>query len=307
MIAERPASPPLPGPSHPARPIVGPHPYASAEIALGTKHGKERAIGPPLARALGVTLHVPAGLDTDQLGTFSGEVERPASPSETAVLKARLAIQAAGAPRGIASEGAFGPHPTAFFVSSGLEILVLVDEELGIQVAEQLLSTHTNLANTTAATLDRSIRRRVAGWGFPSHGLVVRANAPQLEAEIRKGVRCWQQLEGAIATSARESEDGRALIETDMRAHMNPTRMRQIALLARRFAIRLANRCPDCGAPGYGRVGVEAGLPCSLCSAPTRFVRLEIDGCSRCLRRRERPRSDGLEAADPGACDYCNP
>jgi len=59
---------------------------------------------------------VPAGLDTDGLGTFTGEVERPAPPRETALLKARLAIETTGLPRALASEGSFGPHPALGFV-----------------------------------------------------------------------------------------------------------------------------------------------------------------------------------------------
>jgi len=52
-------------------------------------HGKERVFARPLRVALGLELVVPEGLDTDRLGTFSGEVERVGSPWEVAIRKAR--------------------------------------------------------------------------------------------------------------------------------------------------------------------------------------------------------------------------
>ena len=55
---------------------------------------------------------VAAEVDTDRLGTFTGEVERPGPPRETALMKARLGQRATGLPRALASEGVFGPTRT---------------------------------------------------------------------------------------------------------------------------------------------------------------------------------------------------
>ena len=55
---------------------------------------------------------VAAEVDTDRLGTFTGEVERPGPPRETALMKARLGQGATGLPCALASEGAFGPTRT---------------------------------------------------------------------------------------------------------------------------------------------------------------------------------------------------
>ena len=49
-------------------------------VALGTMHGKEAVIAPPLA-ALGVTV-VLAEVETDRFGTFSGDVPRAGSMIE---------------------------------------------------------------------------------------------------------------------------------------------------------------------------------------------------------------------------------
>ena len=103
------------------------------------------------------------------------------------------------------------------------------------------------------------------------------------------------------------SADGLALVETDMRAHMNPTRMTAIRALAGRLAARLAALCPDCGAPGWGQVDLLRGLPCSSCNQPTQGVMAIIDGCNVCHHRETRPRPDGVTAASPASCDWCNP
>jgi hypothetical protein len=55
------------------------HPYAGRIAVLATIHGKERAFGPALHTALGLHVRVSPGIDTDALGTFTGEV-RCSSP-----------------------------------------------------------------------------------------------------------------------------------------------------------------------------------------------------------------------------------
>src|SRR6202012_948723 len=56
---------------------VSAHPYTHKRIGLATIHSKERAIAPPFRRLMGAEVIVPPNLDTDVLGTFSGEVPRP--------------------------------------------------------------------------------------------------------------------------------------------------------------------------------------------------------------------------------------
>jgi hypothetical protein len=77
--------------------------YRDRRAVLATMHGKERAIGRPLRAGLGLEIVVPAALDTDRLGTFSGEVERVGSPWDVAIRKARFGMAATGLPFGIAN------------------------------------------------------------------------------------------------------------------------------------------------------------------------------------------------------------
>jgi hypothetical protein len=280
--------------------------YRGREAAVATKHGKEDVSGPPMA-PLGLHLRVPRDLDTDALGTFTGEVPRVGTPLEVALRKARMGMRATGLPLGLANEGSFGPHPEVPFLAGDHEILLFIDDALGIQVYEETFTSETNFAHCTVARgddLDDFLRR----VHFPGHGLIVRPNSPPQPSELLfKGITTWPDLVAAVGRCARASSDGCAHVETDMRAHMNPTRQRVIATLADRLARRLTTRCPSCGTPGWGRVGVVRGLPCEVCGSETDWVREEIHGCPRCPLRRTEPRSDGLHAANPAHCPWCNP
>ncbi|WP_197285870.1 DUF6671 family protein [Nocardiopsis sp. NRRL B-16309] len=92
-----------------------------------------------------------------------------------------------------------------------------------------------------------------------------------------------------------------------MRAHLNPTRMREISVLADQLASRLDTLCPSCGVPGYGPVDRESGLPCGMCGGATSSTSATIHGCARCPHRSRHPREDGRRSADPAFCDFCNP
>lgn len=281
------------------------HPYRGREAVLTTKHGKGRAIAPPLLRQVGLELRV-AEEDTDRLGTFTGEIPRLGTAYEVALRKARMGMAALGLPLGLANEGSFGPHPLTPFVARDHEILVFIDDELRIQVTEQVVSTETNFAHRDV--------RGVEDFGdflqqvrFPSHGLIVRPRSGLQPGLLFKGIVDVRQLEDAVARCARASADGLAHVETDMRAHMNPTRQAVLRELAERMAHRLAGRCTRCGAPGWGLIDVVRGLPCELCGGETEWVREEIYGCSRCHLQETRPRSDGRAYADAGHCPRCNP
>ncbi len=64
-----------------------------------------------------------------------------------------------------------------------------------------------------------------------------------------------------------------------MRALFNPSRMTVIAELANQLADRLATSCPTCTSPGWGKIGIEKGLPCEYCYQPTPLISHEIYGC----------------------------
>ena len=272
--------------------------------ALGTMHGKEAAIVPPLA-AIGVSVCVAEDLDTDRFGTFTGEVPRTGTMEEAARAKAQAAIAVTGLPVGIASEGSYGPHPMIPFAAVGRELILWRDEARGLEIVETLVDQtpcygHEEIAepDDASAFLDRI--------GFPDAAVIV-APAGRPAAPTAKGVTDHATLANGIDAALRRSRAGRALVMTDMRAHLNPRRMQTIARLAKALADRLATPCPACDAPGFGRLRAEAGLPCAGCGLPTEMIVREIHGCAACGHEQARPRPDGLNAADPRYCAFCNP
>lgn len=285
-------------------------PYAGRRAILATMHRKEEAIAPAMFSTLGLIIAPTAGFDTDKLGTFSGEIPRHGTMLEVALRKARLGMHAASVPLGLASEGSFGPHPSMLFLPAGMELLVFVDDERGLVVHESVIAEATNYDHLVVSPGD-ALESFLGRIGFPAHGLVVRPNAGEPAAALAKGIAKGivepDSLVRAIAEAAAVSPDGRARLETDMRAHFNPTRMKSLATLADRLARRLATLCPGCGAPGFGRTGTRGGLPCETCGAQTEMIAGEVFGCAACDYAEERPRFDGLQRAPTQHCPECNP
>ena len=285
---------------------TAPSHYQGRIAALATKHAKERALAWPLARALGLSLRVPAGIDTDLLGTFTGEIPREGTPAEVVRRKARLGMEAAKLPIGIASEGSFGPHPMMPFMAAGYELLVFVDDDAGFIVSQEVVTIDTNYARERCVNLVEA-QKFADRVRFPSHALIVRPAGIADAALVRKGVSDAETLRLAVQHAIDASPDRAASIETDMRAHTNPTRMRVLRHLSARLARRLRTLCPECACPGFGRTGAEPGLTCRDCGAPTELSLREIHACQRCQAQRRYPRPDGSANADTFYCPFCNP
>jgi len=221
---------------------------------------------------------------------------------EAARAKAQAAIATTGLPVGLASEGAYGPHPVVPFLARGLELLLWHDSRTGQEIVETLADEapvydHADVAgpDECAAFLDRI--------GFPATAVIL-AHAAAPARPVARGMRDRSVLEATLRAAL---EAGPVRIATDMRAHMNPRRMDVIAQLAARFSDRLGLRCHACDAPGWGRLRLEPGLPCNGCGGPSILVRGDVHGCTACGVERFVPRPDGLTTADPGCCPVCNP
>jgi hypothetical protein len=270
-------------------------------------HGKDAVIAAPLNRCVGIQLVHAKGVDTDALGTFTGDIPRAGSMVAAARAKAELALAATGLTVAVSSEGSFGPHPALPFVAAGHELLLWLDTARDIEiVVNRLTKTNYWTGQFSAGHLPDDAQLRAVG--FPTHALIVRPNVDSpISSTIRKGIRERAMLEAAVAEAASASPDGSVIVQTDMRAHMNPTRLASIGKLARRLAVRLARLCPSCGAPGFGAVEVIPGLPCAECSAPTRLARAERFACSACRFSEVRRERSPTQRADAMWCDLCNP
>ena len=278
-------------------------PYRGRVAALGTRHGKEIAIAPALAVA-GLEVRV-VDVDTDRFGTFSAEVARTGTPLETVVAKAEAALAAGACDLGLASEGSFVPHPDAPWVTVDHELVALVDRREGITIVGRASSVATvSVAGAVGAADDLAGLVRRAD--LPAHALTVHAHAGSPEP-VTKGVRDVDALARAVAGAAARSPDGRAMVQTDFRAHVCPSRRDVIASAARDLARRLVSRCPACGTPGWGTAETLLGVPCEWCGCDVEIPSHEVDACVRCSHRVVRPIVAPDARADPARCGTCNP
>ena len=285
--------------------MARPHPYNRLRAAIATMHGKERVLGPIMARCFDIRLERAEGVDTDALGTFTGEIARAGNMLEAARAKARLAIERSGAPIGIGSEGAFGPHPHVPIIASGLELLVLREARSDREIVAHR-RTRTNF-DSVVASPQTDLAPFLNRIGFPAHAVIVKPEACDDRFVVIKGIMETVTVKEAVASMAERSSTGRALVQTDMRAHVNPTRMTAIRVAAKALALRLARLCPRCDAPGFGLVELERGLPCRDCGRPTQLLRAEVHGCNDCGHRQKKRERHETARADPIWCDACNP
>ena len=260
--------------------------------------------------------------DTDALGTFSGEVPRVGSPVEAARCKARLAMEASGLPIGLGSEGSIADPWGLGLAVVDREVVVLVDEERNISVVGRAASTDVVAVAVSVepgVPVEDLLRRANA----PPHHLIVHPDGltpvlpsagggrpggpdPAWQLATTKGVANAGALQAAIIRAAAASPRGRARIETDLRAHLCPSRQPVIAAAARDLAARLASHCPACASPGWGVEGIDLGRTCSWCGGPTDEPVAERWECPACPASEVRP-LEPVVPGDPGRCPRCNP
>lgn len=281
-------------------------PYQGDRAVLATMHGKEAVIAPLAERFLGARLRPTGGLDTDAFGTFTRDVARAGSQLDAARAKISAVFDMQPDLRlGLASEGSFGPHPYLPFCALEREIVLLNDRGADLELIGQPSTCNTNFAHMTVTDVASGLffaKRAV----FPSHGIIVmgcREDGPAHDVALIKSAENWDDLASSLDRIV--SANGSAFIETDMRAHRNPLRMRAIKRATIDLIRRVHTPCPECERPGYAVTEHLAGLPCSWCSEPTLLTRAEVLSCKGCGLRVERPVA--MTHADPVNCGGCNP
>jgi hypothetical protein len=279
--------------------------FRDSTVIFATNHNKASVAKEPFARVLNATVKELA-IDSDRLGTFSGEVERSGSMLDALRGKIQLAREVTQERFVLVSEGSFGQAGGLAFVAQGTEMLMLHDSATGVEVVEQSISWDTNYATATLKTID-DLRRFLPGIDFGPHALVLYPDGISPITQVRKGITTLQEAEDAFATSLAASPVSSVLAMSDMRAHVNPTRMKAIEACCDLLVQRLATSCPKCASGGFGVVATEPGLPCAACGAPTERAKAEKHACAVCKANIQKPRSDGRTTADPGECQWCNP
>ena len=283
--------------------MVNPLYFNGRKVLIATKHQKESVIGPALKNAFGLEYIISEGLDTDVLGTFTGEIERTKSPMEAARQKCNLGMDLCGVDLAVGSEGSFGPHPDLLFVPAGEEIMVFKDRKNDLEISAKMVTQQTNYSSITL-TPDTNLDAFLSHARFPSHGLILKKGAHD-HSLMDKGIHDESQLKKRI----KEYLDlhGSCYLETDMRAMHNPTRMRAIAELTERLIQKINHCCPYCHTPGFDITDAIHGLPCAICNMPTRSIKNFIYTCKKCNFTQLESNRENKKEEDPMFCDFCNP
>lgn len=279
------------------------HPFSGQKVYLGTKHEKASALS-PLFSKIGMEL-VTVDIDTDQFGTFSGEVERTGSIEDTLRIKSKAILK--GCPEArftLASEGTFGPHPYLGFIRTDHEALLFCDHQKGVELLAEYLSTETNHdeIELTNGPVPPAFLQNAK---FPSHALIV--TTTDKKSVVIKGIANTEDLDKALVQAFQRSPDTKILVSTDMRASFNPTRMKVIAQAGEKLLGLLTSECPSCHSPGFRVVRFIRGLPCADCGLASQLTKQIVKSCPYCGYEQDLPREDGLQFADSGQCEYCNP
>jgi hypothetical protein len=277
--------------------------FGGRSIVIASKHKKQNAMAALLEKELGVTCIVPDNLDTDLLGTFSGEIERELSPMDAARQKCMLAMELTGADLAVASEGSFGAHPLLYFLPADDELLVFIDKKNDVEIVAREISTKTNY-NAKEVSTEEDLLAFAQSAQFPSHALILKDKKEEFSA-IAKGIIETKELLDMFKQFMETY--GSLYVETDMRAHLNPSRMQVIEETTEKLIKKIKSTCPSCNTPGFGIKDATPGLPCENCKAPTKSTLFHVYACQKCNHTYEAYFPNGKQEEDPTYCDRCNP
>lgn len=276
--------------------------YAQHDAVLVTMHGKESIIAPVLSTHLGMHVTTLTHIDTDQFGTFTGDIARRDSQYQTAIAKAMAGIEATGCDLGIASEGSFGPHRDVPWVTINRELVVLVDRQHDWVIEGWATSVETSAARREVTTREAA-RAFCDAVGFPAQGVIMRVDGDP--PVFFKECTTHEAFDAQVAQLLQAYQT--IWLETDLRAHRNPKRRAVIQQAVAQLVANAQRICPVCAAPGVRVVETVYGLPCEWCGTPTNLRKAEVLGCIRCTYRHEQ-RIEGIaEVASPEHCEMCNP
>jgi hypothetical protein len=275
--------------------------YRDAKVVLPTLHGKGVLAKHAFKEHLGMYVEE-LEIDTDQFGTFSGDIERKLSPTESAIAKAKLGLTLSGHTYALASEGTVGADPTVPFINSDIECVVFVDSVNDVIISHIYRSFDIS-AYTHEYTAGEDLDAFLSKADFPNHQLIVKSLDSGVIA-LAKGISTKPDL---MSVLHKAKEDGlkKVVIESDLRAHASPSRAENIRKAFIELAIRISSLCPGCESPGWGITSSLRGLPCTDCGEDSDAIRAYVYGCLSCTFTAE---GDPIATSiDPSRCSWCNP
>ncbi|NJM78692.1 MAG: hypothetical protein HC854_01930 [Flavobacterium sp.] len=277
--------------------------FEGREIVIATQHKKELVIQPLLEKQLGLKVVLNSKFNTDSLGTFCGEKEREEDALKTLRKKCLLSLEKVNFELVVATEGSFGPHPSFFFAATNDELILLLDKKNNLEILAREITTETNF-NSQEVKSYNEVEYFATKVQFPSHGLILKSSHKNAKY-IKKGIITYEDLEKAFLQI--KSEFDTVIVETDMRAMFNPTRMKVIENVTHKLIAKIKNLCPNCNFPGFDVVKINAGLPCELCNLPTKSTLSHLYKCKNCDFEELKIHPNNKSKEDPTYCDYCNP
>ncbi|MDY0256686.1 MAG: hypothetical protein RBR00_05825 [Gudongella oleilytica] len=277
--------------------------YKDRKIVLVTKHGKESVIRPVFEGETGCQLVTETRLDTDRLGTFSREIRRPKSQAHTARLKIKKGMKLSKADIAVASEGSFGLHPTAS-IPWNVELVMMYDRKEDLEIYGIHESPDTNYGHRSVKTYAEALQFAQEA-GFPQHYLIIRPENEKSK-HIIKDIDSFDKLRDGFFWCKSRSKSGNVFMETDMRAHANPTRMKNIEKATQNLVSNLLSFCPECHVPGFIPREAIGGLPCEMCGRESEITMKLVYACGKCGHRQEQLFPNG-RFASAEYCHHCNP
>jgi hypothetical protein len=278
--------------------------WKNRPCVLATMHNKESVIAPPLEQELGITVTVPNNFNTDHFGTFTREIKRVGNQLEAARKKARAAMELTDFDLGIASEGSFGAHPSIPFLSSNLEIVVLLDRRNDLEIVGHFRTSALRVKKQEVQTPSEA-KDIAHSWGFPEQGVIVRLSEKS-NRNIYKDIKTVAELEKVSKRLLSKWFVTSISLETDMRAHRCPGRMESIKMATLDLIKNCQNLCSKCDTPGFVITDTVKGLLCSHCNLPTDLVKETVYTCQKCTYKENKPVTDKTYA-EPKDCQWCNP
>ncbi len=185
---------------------------------------------------------------------------------------------------GISSEGSFGSHPSIPFVQGNLELLLFIGKKNGFEILGHHRTPETNIDGRYVTTVEEALdfAKKI---GFPKHGVIVRKSKNGhfgIYKDITTEKHLIKTVKKLLNNLFTNLFTNRIFIESDMRAHRNPTRMKAIKKATKDLIKNIKSLCPRCKAPGFIVVDFKKGIRCSWCNSPTDLPIYDIYKCSVC-------------------------
>lgn len=270
--------------------------FKARAISLLTKHGKEKVIAPVFSEKLDVEIEHTDSFDTDQLGTFTGEIPRENKAVECAIKKAELACELTGNSVGLGSEGSFFISP-AGIGNVNEEMIACVNKDDGAVVVGRYI-TPADVRRAECNNLEELLH--FVNQTPVNQGLVLQSNG-----HMAKGLHGEDAVCETVNNWFGQKAFRNTTISFDLRAHQSPFRRENIVKATENLIERLQSCCPECKHPGFWPDRPCKGLPCEQCSAPTNVFRKYTAECKNCFYQKSFPVD--AATADAKYCNFCNP